>query len=131
MVFGCGGDRDKEKRPVMGSIASRLADAVWITTDNPRSEAPEEIAKAIMSGVSKDSSHRVRFELDRRIAIREALTAAQSAADTTGSGHIVLIAGKGHETKQVFGGPQNRKIVVFDDREVVRSILKDQRKTNS
>jgi UDP-N-acetylmuramoyl-L-alanyl-D-glutamate--2,6-diaminopimelate ligase len=88
-VFGCGGDRDKTKRPVMGQVA-RAADEVTVTSDNPRSEDPRAIAAAIAAG------HGYRIELDRRTAIHRAIAAA-TPRDT------VLIAGKGHETYQVVG----------------------------
>jgi len=110
VVFGCGGDRDRGKRPQMGEIASRLADHVIVTSDNPRSEDPERIIAEILTGVSG----RVGHELDRRLAIERALR----AADT---GDVVVIAGKGHEQGQEFAG--GRKLP-FDDVTVVRDILR-------
>lgn len=114
LVFGCGGDRDRSKRPLMGAVAVRRADLVFVTSDNPRSEEPSDIAADILGGMSAGESTRgaVRVELDRRLAIRSALTAA-SRDD------VVLIAGKGHETCQSFKG----KSVPFDDREVAREEL--------
>jgi len=110
VVFGCGGERDRGKRPQMGEIASRLADHVIVTSDNPRSEDPEAIIAEILTGVSG----RVGHELDRRIAIERALTAADS-------GDVVVIAGKGHEQGQEFAG--GRKLP-FDDVTVARDILR-------
>ena len=112
VVFGCGGDRDRGKRPPMGEIAARLADFTWITSDNPRSEDPELIIREILAGVG--SSESVAIFPDRREAIRAALRWARS-------GDTVLIAGKGHETGQIIGNT----VHPFDDREVARAILKE------
>lgn len=109
-VFGCGGDRDKSKRPQMGAIAAELADFSWVTSDNPRSEAPEAILADILAGIRLPT--KVQTEVDRQSAIEKALAAAQS-------GDVVIIAGKGHETYQIF---QDRT-VHFDDREVARHWL--------
>ncbi len=109
-VFGCGGDRDATKRPLMGAIAERAADLVFITTDNARSEDPGAIAAAILGGMRRPAAARV--ELDRAAAIRAALAAARPDDS-------VLIAGKGHETTQTIGGDQRP----FDDRAVVRDLL--------
>jgi UDP-N-acetylmuramoyl-L-alanyl-D-glutamate--2,6-diaminopimelate ligase len=109
-VFGCGGDRDREKRPLMGAIAARLADVPIVTSDNPRSEDPEAILSEILAGMERDD---VVAEVDRRQAIRAALARA-TAPDT------VVIAGKGHEQGQEFAG--GRK-VPFDDREVALAEL--------
>ncbi|HYO77425.1 MAG TPA: UDP-N-acetylmuramoyl-L-alanyl-D-glutamate--2,6-diaminopimelate ligase, partial [Thermoanaerobaculia bacterium] len=103
IVFGCGGDRDRGKRPEMGEIAARLADEVVITSDNPRGEDPNAIIAEIVQGVG--SSNHVEIA-DRREAI--ARTIADAAADD-----VIVIAGKGHETYQVVGD----QIVHFDDRE--------------
>ena len=111
-VFGCGGDRDAQKRPLMGEIAARLADLPVVTSDNPRSEDPEAIIAQILAGM-EGVPHVVR-EPDRRAAIRLALAEA-GPADT------VLIAGKGHEQGQEFEG--GRK-VPFDDRDVAREELR-------
>ena len=97
VVFGCGGDRDKGKRPLMGRIAATLADRVYITNDNPRSEDPQAIAQAIVQGVRESGNRRYRVELDRGAAIRLALEDAQP-------GDVVLIAGKGHEPYQETAG---------------------------
>ena len=93
-VFGCGGDRDTGKRPLMGAIAARLADAVVVTSDNPRSESPARIIADIRAGIADGVE--VRVEPDRRAAIRAAIAAA-APTDT------VLIAGKGHEDYQLVG----------------------------
>ncbi len=108
-VFGCGGDRDREKRPQMGRIASELADLVIVTNDNPRSEIPEAIVDAILSGVVGE----VEVELDRARAIERAIEAARE-------GDVVLIAGKGAEQGQEFADG----IVPFDDRESARQALR-------
>jgi UDP-N-acetylmuramoyl-L-alanyl-D-glutamate--2,6-diaminopimelate ligase len=105
-VFGCGGDRDRQKRPLMGSIASRLADQIILTNDNPRSEQPRSILQEIEAGLTPGSNYQV-IE-DRRLAIQTALSASSS-------GDMVVIAGKGHETYQIVG----KDMFHFDDREVV------------
>jgi UDP-N-acetylmuramoyl-L-alanyl-D-glutamate--2,6-diaminopimelate ligase len=110
-VFGCGGDRDREKRPLMGAIAARLSDACVVTSDNPRSEDPAAIVAEIAAGMSERDD--VQVEVDRRAAIRGALEIA-------GGGDTVVIAGKGHEQGQEFEG--GRKIP-FDDRDVAREEL--------
>ncbi|MDD5593549.1 MAG: UDP-N-acetylmuramoyl-L-alanyl-D-glutamate--2,6-diaminopimelate ligase [Candidatus Margulisbacteria bacterium] len=114
LVFGCPGDRDREKRPIMGGIAARLADFTIITTDDSHSEKPENIIKEIEHG-TQNTEHGTQVEtmVDRRAAIEKALGMAKA-------GDIVLIAGRGHEKVQDFGDKQ----VPFDDREVVREILK-------
>ena len=109
-VFGCGGDRDREKRPLMGEIAARLADVPVVTSDNPRSEDPEAIVSEILGGMPREG---VVVEVDRRLAIARALALA-------GAGDTVVIAGKGHEQGQEFDG--GRKLP-FDDREVAREEL--------
>jgi UDP-N-acetylmuramoyl-L-alanyl-D-glutamate--2,6-diaminopimelate ligase len=98
-VFGCGGDRDKGKRPQMGEIAAQLADRVVVTSDNPRSEDPAEIASAIVHGIRQANSRRYRVELDRAAAIASAIAQARER-------DVVLIAGKGHETYQERNGVQ-------------------------
>jgi UDP-N-acetylmuramoyl-L-alanyl-D-glutamate--2,6-diaminopimelate ligase len=92
-VFGCGGDRDKGKRPEMGRIAAELADRVIVTTDNSRSEDPAEIANAIVRGIRQTSARRWTVVLDRASAIRDAIAGSHRA-------DIVLVAGKGHEAYQ-------------------------------
>ncbi len=108
-VFGCGGDRDREKRPQMGRIASELADAVIVTTDNPRSEHPQANTDAIVAGVAGD----VEVEPDRAAAIARAI---ESARD----GDVVLIAGKGAEQGQELAD----RTIPFDDREAAREALR-------
>lgn len=110
VVFGCGGDRDKGKRPMMGREAAQ-ADMVVVTNDNPRSESPADIAAETVAGMGTDSS-KATVQLNRRLAIREALAWARY-------GDIVLVAGKGHESTQSVGG----RTIRFDDREVVREEL--------
>ncbi len=108
-VFGCGGDRDRDKRPLMGEVASRGADLVVVTSDNPRSEEPHAIALEIVSGVATD----VEVELDRARAIGQAVESALP-------GDVVLVAGKGHEQGQEVAG----RVLPFDDREVAREALR-------
>jgi UDP-N-acetylmuramoyl-L-alanyl-D-glutamate--2,6-diaminopimelate ligase len=112
-VFGCGGDRDKGKRPQMGRIAATLADRVIVTNDNPRSEEPRAIAQAIVQGIHEAGNRRYRVELDRREAIRLALADARA-------GDVVLIAGKGHEPYQEIAG----KRLPFSDLAVARAALR-------
>ena len=114
-VFGCGGDRDKAKRPLMGQIAAELSDHTIITTDNPRTEEPAVIIEEIISGISDPNASYVILE-NRREAIYHALESLES-------GDVLLIAGKGHETYQILG----KEKVHFDDREVVAEHLKQLR----
>ncbi len=111
-VFGCGGDRDRGKRPQMGGIAERLADLVIVTDDNPRTEDGDRIVADILAGM--DQPHRVRVERDRTRAIREAVTAGEP-------GDLVLVCGKGHEDYQLVGGRR----LHFCDREQVRAALRE------
>ena len=111
-VFGAGGDRDRGKRPVMGEIAARLADVVLVTSDNPRSEDPEQIIAEIVAGVAPAPA--VRSIVDRRAAIVEAIASARK-------GDVVVIAGKGHEQGQEFAGGDK---VPFDDVAVAREALR-------
>jgi UDP-N-acetylmuramoyl-L-alanyl-D-glutamate--2,6-diaminopimelate ligase len=110
VVFGCGGDRDRGKRPKMGKVASEMADKVFLTSDNPRSESPTSILSEIAAGVKQGADYTI--EPDRRGAIKLALQCAQKD-------DVVLIAGKGHETYQIF----RDKTVGFDDRQIAREIL--------
>lgn len=110
-VFGCGGDRDTTKRPLMGKIAADWSDAIIITNDNPRTESPQKIIEDILAGI-RDSQH-FTIEYDRTKAITAAIL--QAEADD-----IVLIAGKGHENYQVMGNER----LHFSDAEVVREVLK-------
>jgi UDP-N-acetylmuramoyl-L-alanyl-D-glutamate--2,6-diaminopimelate ligase len=109
-VFGCGGDRDRGKRPLMGEIAARLADHVIVTSDNPRSEQPEAIVREILAGAGDG----VDVEVDRRSAIERAVGAAQA-------GDVVVIAGKGHEQGQEFANGEKHP---FDDVTVAREALR-------
>lgn len=110
-VFGCGGDRDRTKRPIMGAIAAKLSDVIVVTSDNPRTEDPDAIIEEILTGI-KGSKVRKIVEPDRTKAIKAALEEAE--ADD-----IVLLAGKGHETYQVLGTEK----IHYDEREVIRDIL--------
>jgi UDP-N-acetylmuramoyl-L-alanyl-D-glutamate--2,6-diaminopimelate ligase len=110
-VFGCGGDRDRGKRPLMGAIASSKADLVFLTSDNPRSEDPLAILAEIEAGVGKGA--KTRTIVDRTAAIEEAIAAC-------GEGDALLVAGKGHETYQIVGD----QTLPFDDREVARAALR-------
>lgn len=110
VVFGCGGDRDKAKRPAMGTIAVRLADHVIVTSDNPRNESPESIIGDIVGGLTKAPNWETI--VDREQAISKAVSMARP-------GDIILVAGKGHENYQELG----KTMVPFDDREVVRRYL--------
>ncbi|MGH9359514.1 MAG: UDP-N-acetylmuramoyl-L-alanyl-D-glutamate--2,6-diaminopimelate ligase [Candidatus Acidiferrales bacterium] len=111
VVFGCGGDRDRSKRPMMGEVAGNLSDWVVLTSDNPRTEDPILIMNDVMVGLQK-SGRAYRAEVDREAAIRKALEQARE-------GDTVLIAGKGHESTQVLSDCS----VLFDDRQVARSVL--------
>jgi UDP-N-acetylmuramoyl-L-alanyl-D-glutamate--2,6-diaminopimelate ligase len=111
VVFGCGGDRDRKKRPLMGEIAARLADRVFVTSDNPRSEQPDAIIAEILSGIDRPVEH----SADRRAAIFAAVAGAQD-------GDVVIIAGKGHEQGQEFAGGEK---LPFDDVSVAREALRD------
>ena len=113
-VFGCGGDRDKSKRPLMGAIAAELSDLVYLTSDNPRSEDPQKIIEEIQSGISADSP-KLTLICDREAAIIAALKNALP-------GDMVLIAGKGHEDYQEINGVKHH----FDDRELVRKFMSQQ-----
>ena len=110
-LFGCGGDRDVEKRPVMGRLASSLSDLVIVTSDNPRSESPESIISGITQGMDKDNFKSIE---DRRSAITYALSEAKS-------GDVVLVAGKGHEDYQEINGVRKP----FSDKEIIKEILGD------
>jgi UDP-N-acetylmuramoyl-L-alanyl-D-glutamate--2,6-diaminopimelate ligase len=122
-VFGCGGDRDRAKRPLMGAVAARLSDLVVVTSDNPRSEDPEQIIDQIKRGIvvpadrvppagAAPKSTPFVAIVDRREAIERAVRDARR-------GDLVLIAGKGHEKYQVIGS----RVLPFDDIEVARAAL--------
>ncbi len=112
-VFGCGGDRDREKRPIMGSIASNLADLVIVTSDNPRTESPEEIIEEIELGMTEQNKKKI-IEIDREKAIRYALKEGKV-------GDVIVLAGKGHETYQEIGLDRFH----FDEREVIDNYFKE------
>jgi UDP-N-acetylmuramoyl-L-alanyl-D-glutamate--2,6-diaminopimelate ligase len=109
-VFGCGGDRDRGKRPLMAQAVEGQADRAWITTDNPRSEAPELISAEIVAGFRGRIP--VEVELDRAIAIERAVA-------TAGPDDVVLVAGKGHESYQEIAGRR----LPFRDADVVQRVL--------
>jgi len=113
LVFGCGGDRDRTKRPVMGGIAGRLADRCVVTSDNPRSERPEAIIDEIVAGIPPGARSKCLVEPDRKSAI--ALAIAQAKPED-----LVLIAGKGHEDYQIFAD----RTIHFDDREVAEAAIR-------
>jgi UDP-N-acetylmuramoyl-L-alanyl-D-glutamate--2,6-diaminopimelate ligase len=122
-VFGCGGDRDRTKRPLMGAVAGRLSDLILITSDNPRSEDPQRIIDEVQRGITadtrRDSGQRLLTIVDRRQAISKAIELARP-------GDLVLIAGKGHEKYQVIGS----SVLPFDDVAVAREALA-RRRSNS
>lgn len=113
-VFGCGGDRDRTKRPLMGEIAARLSDFCVVTSDNPRSEEPEAIIADIVPGLEKVDKCRYAIIPDRREAIKHAIFLARK-------GDLVIIAGKGHETYQLVKG----EVLDFDDRKIAAQFLKE------
>jgi UDP-N-acetylmuramoyl-L-alanyl-D-glutamate--2,6-diaminopimelate ligase len=119
VVFGCGGDRDHEKRPYMGFTAATLADRTVVTSDNPRSEDPLAIINDVIGGVPDDYRGRIAVEPDRRDAIALALR-------TAASGDVVVIAGKGHETTQT----SHSTVVPFDDRAVAQELLETMKNTD-
>ena len=122
-VFGCGGDRDRTKRPLMGAVAGRLSDLIVMTSDNPRSEDPNRIIEEIQRGITpdtrRDSGQRLLSIVDRREAIGKAIELARA-------GDVVLVAGKGHEKYQVIGD----RVLPFDDVAVARDAL-NRRRSNS
>lgn len=115
-VFGCGGDRDKEKRPIMGEVAGKIADYSIVTTDNPRTEKPNEIIKEIEAGISKTKG---KYEIieDRKEAIKKAITMMNKK-------DIVVICGKGHEKYQEI----NKEKIPFDERKIINEILEETKK---
>jgi UDP-N-acetylmuramyl tripeptide synthase len=108
-VFGCGGDRDAGKRPLMGEVAARLADHVIVTSDNPRNEDPRAILAQVMAGIPARRAEAIE---DRQVAIFTAVHQARA-------GDVVLLAGKGHETYQEIAGVRHP----FNDREVAAAAL--------
>ena len=115
-IFGCGGDRDKTKRPIMGEIGTNLSDISIITSDNPRTEEPDQIIKDILSGVKKDNFIVVE---NRREAIKKGIEIAIK-------GDVIVIAGKGHEDYQILKTGK----IHFDEREVIKEILEEGRENN-
>ncbi|MEQ8337535.1 MAG: UDP-N-acetylmuramoyl-L-alanyl-D-glutamate--2,6-diaminopimelate ligase [Cyclobacteriaceae bacterium] len=113
-VVGCGGNRDKSKRPVMGKLAASFSNKVILTSDNPRDEDPGVILEEMMAGIGKTEQRKTMIIADRKEAIR-------TACNLAGKGDIILVAGKGHETYQEIKGVRNH----FDDREVLMEMLKD------
>jgi UDP-N-acetylmuramoyl-L-alanyl-D-glutamate--2,6-diaminopimelate ligase len=112
-VVGCGGNRDKGKRPIMAKEASRLSDQLILTSDNPRNEEPDEIIKDMVAGLnSTDMEHTICIT-DRKQAIKTATIIAQK-------GDVILVAGKGHEDYQEIKGIKHH----FDDREILKNIFK-------
>jgi UDP-N-acetylmuramoyl-L-alanyl-D-glutamate--2,6-diaminopimelate ligase len=111
-VVGCGGDRDKTKRPVMARIAARMSDRVILTSDNPRSEVPEQIIAEMLSGVEKEFARNVQNITDRHDAIRIACAMARD-------NDVILVAGKGHEKYQDINGVKHH----FDDKEILEKYL--------
>jgi len=122
LVFGCGGDRDPTKRPIMGRIGKELSDILIVTSDNPRTEPPERIIDQIEKGVfERGADHKPYFRIsDRRDAIKKAIGIAAK-------GDTVLIAGKGHENYQILG----TKRIHFDDKEVAGDVLREIGKRNA
>jgi UDP-N-acetylmuramoyl-L-alanyl-D-glutamate--2,6-diaminopimelate ligase len=122
-VFGCGGERDRTKRPLMGAVAERLSDVIVVTSDNPRGEDPtgiiEEIRRGFTPDLRRDEGQRLLLIVDRRDAIRKAVELARP-------GDLVLLAGKGHEKSQVVGDQE----LPFDDVSVASEALA-RRRTNS
>jgi UDP-N-acetylmuramoyl-L-alanyl-D-glutamate--2,6-diaminopimelate ligase len=115
LVFGCGGDRDRTKRPIMGAIAAKMVDFTIITSDNPRSEEPAQIIREIEEGfLNVSPKAQYLLEADRAKAIRKVIAMAEP-------GDLVLIAGKGHETEQIFAD----HTIHFDDREIAAEALKE------
>ncbi|MBW1822158.1 MAG: UDP-N-acetylmuramoyl-tripeptide--D-alanyl-D-alanine ligase [Deltaproteobacteria bacterium] len=130
-VFGCGGDRDRKKRPLMGEIAGRLCDLAIVTSDNPRTEAPEKIIEQIVSGLKKTCNHeyslasletgfeKTGFEKKGYVIEPDRRNAIKLGIAVSGQGDTVLIAGKGHETYQILG----KKTISFDDRKEAKKAL--------
>ena len=123
-VFGCGGDRDKSKRPLMGAVAARLSDLVIVTSDNPRSEDPEQIIDDIKRGIVMPADRtpprgQIGPKATACLAIADRKAAIERAIRDARSGDLVLIAGKGHEKYQAVG----ETVTPFDDVEVARATL--------
>jgi UDP-N-acetylmuramoyl-L-alanyl-D-glutamate--2,6-diaminopimelate ligase len=112
VVFGCGGDRDRTKRPRMAKVVEQLADFVIVTSDNPRTEKPQDIIDEIIAGFENPGSEKITVETDRKKAIKLAIKSA-------GKNDIVLIAGKGHENYQIIG----KQKFPFSDKTIARECL--------
>jgi UDP-N-acetylmuramoyl-L-alanyl-D-glutamate--2,6-diaminopimelate ligase len=125
-VFGCGGDRDRPKRPLMGAVAGRLSDLVVVTSDNPRGEDPQRIIDEIQRGITPDTRGRGREDQPRTLTIVDRRAAIAKAIELARPGDLVLVAGKGHEKYQVIGD----RVLPFDDVAVSREALA-KRRTNS
>ena len=108
LVFGAGGERDHEKRPIMGNIASQIADKIILTSDNPRSEDPKQIIEDIYAGIEKKHTHKITKEIDRKKAI-------QLACKTAPKGAIVAILGKGPDEYQIVGRTKS----VFSEKGII------------
>jgi UDP-N-acetylmuramoyl-L-alanyl-D-glutamate--2,6-diaminopimelate ligase len=115
VVFGCGGDRDKTKRPKMGATAAELGDYCIVTSDNPRTESPERILLDIEVGLQ----HAGKKRGDDYIVVQDRREAIQRAIEMAREGDLVMLAGKGHEDYQIIGKTKHH----FDDRETARNIL--------
>ena len=122
-VFGCGGDRDRSKRPLMGMVAARLSDVVVITSDNPRSEDPRRIIEEIERGIPAGTQASTRAPMV--VSVVERAEAIERAISLAGKGDVVLIAGKGHEKYQQIGD----RVLPFDDGEVARAALMRRKKS--
>jgi UDP-N-acetylmuramoyl-L-alanyl-D-glutamate--2,6-diaminopimelate ligase len=114
-VFGCGGDRDRTKRPLMGAVAGRLSDVIVVTSDNPRGEDPARIIEEIQRGITQDT----RRDAGQVLAIADRRAAIVKAIETAARGDLVLVAGKGHEKYQIVGD----RTLPFDDAAVAREAL--------
>jgi UDP-N-acetylmuramoyl-L-alanyl-D-glutamate--2,6-diaminopimelate ligase len=112
VVFGCGGDRDASKRPRMAAVAEKWADVIYVTSDNPRTEDPQEIIDQIMAGFATPPTKTIYRQVDRALAIEQALNDAQAW-------DVVLLAGKGHENYQIIGTERRH----FDDAEEAARVL--------
>jgi UDP-N-acetylmuramoyl-L-alanyl-D-glutamate--2,6-diaminopimelate ligase len=122
-VFGCGGDRDRSKRPLMGAVAARLSDVVIVTSDNPRTEDPARIIDEVKRGLPGGERNGHRATGPECLAIVDRRTAIARAIDEAQPGDLVLIAGKGHEKYQVIGD----RVLPFDDVAVARDALQRRR----
>jgi len=120
VVFGAGGDRDRDKRPVMGAVAALEADLAIVTSDNPRHEEPHTIIDQVVAGVAADRRERVTVQADRRAAIGMAMALAEV-------GDVVVVAGKGHETGQDFGDHVEPFDDVIEVTEALRRVLRSRR----